>query len=1190
MATKKENIKSLFSNSRTRIIIVFTAILVIAMVVIGLMKLHTASNPLNAKSGVVRQAQGIKSIPGSMNQTAQYAALQETQNIEQAQEAAAKGGSAIPTIIRSQAFGNGVESVGAQGGEGSVGFSTLARENLEGPQSTIWFQNLKDQHCNLASLTKAIEAGASLTDLKKVCTCEQLKRKGFTLPELKQVCPCPELRALGFSSKQFKDAGYCAAELKVCGFTACEERGAGFSADEMKNAGFSDGEMSGAGFSAREIARAGGLPDGVKEEDIRKEKCNPDALRRWHNAGVSAAQIRQINGCSIAALKAAGYTALDLKNAGFSAAELKTAGFTPDELRQAGYSARELMDAGFSPTDLAAGGFSAADISAAEMILPVGLTTDDVRKAGCSEEAIKRQRLAGISATAIRKLAGCSAQALLAGGFTMKNLESAGFKPEDLTDQVLAKSGVLDSSGVSDSTISAAGCDPDKLKEWLAKGVSAKRIRNINHCSAAALKAAGYSVQALTAAGYKADELLTAGFTPTEVEAAQALLRAGLLDGSGVSDDVLKATGCAPEKLKELHDKGVSADRIRAITHCSAEALKAAGYNAQALLDAGFTANELQTAGFSPAELAAQASLKAGLLDGTGILDDVLKKAGCDPVQLKALQAKGVSAARIHAISHCSAQALKNAGFNAKSLAGIAFSPAELLAAGFTPEDLKAAGMALTPAGLIAAGRTAGCSVDALAAARKMGLTAKAIKHTLGCDVAAMKAAGFTAADLKEAGFTAADLKNVGFSVADLKNAGFSAKDLHAAGFSAADLKASGYDAADLKDAGFSAAELKGAGFSATALKSAGFTATELKGAGYGAADMKAAGFAAADLKAAGVTAADLKAAGFTSDELQAAGFNPRESALAGLADLSPNAPTIPTIAGGAGALSKNAQMQAANAQKLEKILAQQKVQMADQKYQQKIQQRTATMTSQANSLLQAWKVAPVQAYVGGSAKGADKNADGKGNAGPGGPGTGRNNEGLSPKAEATVVIKMGDVMFAVIDTSVNSDEPGPILATIVAGPLKGSKLIGSFNLPAEADKMVISFNAMSVPGAPKTLSISAFAIDPDTARTALSSETDHHYMSRYGALFASTFLEGFGNAFQSADTTITIGGTGDTQQTTVQNGIGRSTLENAVIGLATVGKAWGQYAQQGIKRKPTVEVYSGTGVGILFTQDVKIM
>ena len=1180
MATKKENIKSLFTNSRSRIIIIFTAILVVTMIVVGFVKLHSSSNPLKEKSGVVRGAAGIKSIPGSLNQTAQYAALQETQNMEQAKDAAAKGGSAIPTIIRSQAFGDGVESVGAQGGEGSVGFSTLARENLEGPQSTIWFQNLKDQHCNPASLAKAIEAGAVLTDLKKVCTCEQLKRKGFSLPELKQVCPCPELRALGFSSQQFKAAGYCAAELKVCGFTACEEHSAGFSADEMKNAGFSDGEMSGAGFSERDIARAGGLPDGIKAEDIRKEKCSPEALRRWHGAGVSAAAIRQISGCSAAALKAAGYTALELKNAGFSAAELKNVGFTPDQLRQAGYSARDLMDAGFSAADLAAGGFSAADIGAAEMILPVGFTTEDVRKAGCSEEAIKRQRLAGVSAVAIKKLAGCSASALLAGGFTMKNLENAGFRPEELTDQALLKSGMLDNSGVSDTDVKAAGCDPVKLKELHDRGVSAARIL----CSAAALKAAGYNAQQLIAAGFTPADLQQAGFLATDIAAAQSLLKAGLLDGSNVSDTELQAAGCDPVKLKAFHDKGVSARRI----HCSTEALKSAGYNAQQLTAAGFTPDQLQQVGFSATDIAAaQALLKGGLVDdGSGVSDTELQTAGCDPVKLKKFHDKGVNAARIK----CSVDALRKAGYSTQALASAGFTPAQLLAGGFSPEDLKAAGMAITPAGLIAAGRTAGCSVEALTAARKMGLTAKTIKNTLGCDIAALKAAGFSATDLKEAGFTAAELKNSGFSATDLKAAGYSAKDLRAAGFSAADLKAAGFDASDLKDAGFTAADLKTAGFSAADLKTAGYTAAELKAGGYSAVDLKTAGYSAAELKAAGVTAAEMKAAGYTNDELQAAGFSPHDSALAGLGDMSLNAgQTMPSIVRGAGALNKNAQMQVANAQKLEKILAQQKVQMADQKYQQKIQQRTATMTNVANQLVQGWKIAPIQSYVGGGSAGDENVAAGEGKSGPGGAGAGKN-AGLAPKTDAAVVVKMGDVMFAVIDTSVNSDEPGPILATIVSGPLKGAKLIGSFNLPAEAEKMVISFNAMSVPGAPKTLSIAAFAIDPDTARTALSSETNHHYMSRYGALFASTFLEGFGNAFQSADTTITIGGTGDTQQTTVQNGIGRSSLENAVIGLATVGKAWGQYAQQGIKRKPTVEVFSGTGVGILFTQDVKIM
>ena len=604
-------------------------------------------------------------------------------------------------------------------------------------------------------------------------------------------------------------------------------------------------------------------------------------------------------------------------------------------------------------------------------------------------------------------------------------------------------------------------------------------------------------------------------------------------------------------------------------------------------MDAGFTQAQLQAAGFTPSELAGTGSIGSGLSDTSGIADDVLKTAGCDPDKLKAFQKQGVSAARIHAIAGCSAGALNKAGYNARALVGAGFTPEQLLTAGFSPEELKTAGMGISPAGSIAAGRTAGCSVNDLLAARKMGLSAKTIKNTLGCDANALKKAGYSATDLKEAGYTAAELKNSGFSAADLKTAGFNAKALRSAGFDASALKAVGYDAADLKDAGFTAENLKAAGFTTADLKKAGLSSAELKAAGFTAAELKKAGFSAAELKASGINAAELKAAGFSNAELQAAGYSSRDSALAGLSELSSESDKmIPSIDGGNNStnMSRRAQIAIANAKKLEKIVALQKSQMADQKYQQKVQQRISSMTSFANQLMQGWKQSPNQSYVAGTAT-VDKNAigaEGKLNI-PGGM-----VNATSPTAES-VIIKMGDVLFAVIDTSVNTDEPGPILATIVSGPLKGSKLIGTFNLPANAEKMVISFNSMSVPGAPKTLSISAFAIDPETARTALSSETDHHYLSRYGALFASTFLEGFGNAFQSADTSITIGGEGGVQNTTIQNGIGRSTLENAVIGLATVGKAWGQYAQQGINRKPTIEVYSGTGVGILFTQDVTI-
>lgn len=1045
MASKKENLKSLFSNTRTRVIIIFTAALLIIAVVIGFFKIRSATTSSIAAAEVSTVPGGIQSIPGVLDPTAQYAKLQEEQNITQAQVAEKTGGSAIPTIIRTQALGEGVGVIGSQSG---VGFAALAQEELGGPQRSLWIQELQDGGCSKSVITKVVNQGAQLTDLKAACSCVQLKDSGYGLQELEQVCECKELKAAGYNARQLKEAGYSAGRLRNCGFDACELRNAGFTAQEMKDGGFSDGELKGAGFSDAEIAKASGLPDGITADDVRKAGCGAAALAKLRQAGVSASAIRKISGCTAEQLKAAGYTAKELKDAGFSAADLKRAGFSAAELKDAGFTARDLLNAGFTPADLAKAGFSNAQIKAAQAELPPGISPQDVKNAGCDVEALKKEREAGVSAALIRQYAGCSAQALKAAGFSDADLASAGFTPTQISA----------ATPLSDAEIKAAGCDPDKLKKLFSAGVSAKRIKELNGCSAEALKAAGYDAQSLLAAGFTPQELLAAGFTPKQLEDA------GLNPASIIADG--RVADCSVESLKKARAAGVSALTIKQTLGCSAAALKAAGYTAKELKDAGFTAAELKAAGFS-------------------------------------------------------AKDLKDAGFTAKEL----------------------------------------------------------------------RDAGFSAQELKDVGFSAKDLKDAGFSAAELKAAGFTAAQLKAAGFSAKDLKDAGFSAAELKAAGFSAKELKDAGFSASDLKNAGFSAKELKDAGFSASDLKNAGFSASELKNAGYSADELKKAGYTSAELRNAGFSPQESAVAGLQgpDLQQFDSSITGIPSIPGATPRPTTSDAASsAEQLQAILQKQNEQLAEQKYQQEIQQRTSDMLTAATQLVQDWKKVETQVYTEGTEE--TKTSGGESSVPGAGTVAGANNQPVEQGASGAqnqAIIKTGDIMFAVLDTAVNSDEPGPILATIVTGKLKGSKLIGSFNLPSNADKMVITFNTMSIPGAEKTISISAYAIDPNTARTALASRTNHHYLMRYGSLFASSFLQGFGNAFQSANTTITIGGTGGGNNITVANGVGRSTLENAVIGLATVGKAWSQQAQQLFNTPTTVEVYSGTGLGILFTQDV---
>ncbi len=245
---------------------------------------------------------------------------------------------------------------------------------------------------------------------------------------------------------------------------------------------------------------------------------------------------------------------------------------------------------------------------------------------------------------------------------------------------------------------------------------------------------------------------------------------------------------------------------------------------------------------------------------------------------------------------------------------------------------------------------------------------------------------------------------------------------------------------------------------------------------------------------------------------------------------------------------------------------------------QQTMVDKSAAMRTQAQQLLQAWGQSPNQSYqvgesdnpealgtlVGGDASALDQSA--------------------SP-----VLIKAGDIQFAVLNTEINSDEPGPVMATVVLGPYKGAKLLGDLSrakaLPGTngAEAVVVRFTIMSFAGLKSSLGISAVAIDPNTARTAVASEVDHHYLLRYGSLFASSFLNGYGNAALQAGSSTTQNSDGGTFTTYPE----ADPRREVASGFGQVGQAWGQQLGSTFNRPNTITVHSGTGLGILFLTDV---
>lgn len=158
-------------------------------------------------------------------------------------------------------------------------------------------------------------------------------------------------------------------------------------------------------------------------------------------------------------------------------------------------------------------------------------------------------------------------------------------------------------------------------------------------------------------------------------------------------------------------------------------------------------------------------------------------------------------------------------------------------------------------------------------------------------------------------------------------------------------------------------------------------------------------------------------------------------------------------------------------------------------------------------------------------------------------------------------------------------------MATIVSGRYKGARLLGKISHQPRAEKAILSFEVMSIPKYQNSLSVKAVAIDPDTARTALASDVDHHYLLRYGSLFASAFMEGYGDAITEAGSTNITSPTG-TITTTKTDLSGR---EQIYAALGEVGKKWSKQAEKVFDRPYTVTVDQGLGIGILFMNDVDV-
>ena len=280
-------------------------------------------------------------------------------------------------------------------------------------------------------------------------------------------------------------------------------------------------------------------------------------------------------------------------------------------------------------------------------------------------------------------------------------------------------------------------------------------------------------------------------------------------------------------------------------------------------------------------------------------------------------------------------------------------------------------------------------------------------------------------------------------------------------------------------------------------------------------------------------------------------------------------------------------QQQMQELQQTQTAAAQQTAAQKTQQTQQEVQALQAAMSTQAQQLYASWDTTNQTYQYTGKASDQSSSDASSSVTSPNGQTSASDKNGQKTGAGSRPLVKAGDITFGVLETAINSDYPGPIMASIVSGPLKGAKLIGSIKTvtvqgTSGPQRLALNFTQLTMKDWPDVVTIDAVAINPDTAYTALASNVNNHYLSRYGSLFAASFLEGYSSALTSSGSAV-VSNAGVTTQTTPTLSAGGRMM----VALGQIGQAFSGVISDYMKRPPTVKIDAGVGIGVLFTTTV---
>ncbi|KAB0482407.1 hypothetical protein F7Q91_03090 [Vibrio chagasii] len=180
----------------------------------------------------------------------------------------------------------------------------------------------------------------------------------------------------------------------------------------------------------------------------------------------------------------------------------------------------------------------------------------------------------------------------------------------------------------------------------------------------------------------------------------------------------------------------------------------------------------------------------------------------------------------------------------------------------------------------------------------------------------------------------------------------------------------------------------------------------------------------------------------------------------------------------------------------------------------------------------------------------------------------------LKPNPQ-NVLFEAAEIVAAKTTLPIDSDVPGPLRVEILTGKAKKSVAFGKFELIEQAPGVALTVTSVIVDG--KAVPVKAWALSPDTELALFDDDVDHHYIQRFGGLFAGLFMSGFLESLTNTDVTVSNG------DTNISTGAIEGTTERIVYSVATAAEGFLPILYNYANRPIQVKVPNGQVMYLLF-------